>query len=267
MDNPVPATDKVADAKKKAQAQVKAQERRTLVVWLLIGVVVAGLFAALVAYIVRQDDVAKTDLDGSAVPAIATADGGFPVGKTGVVGQELDETRVRVDVYLDFMCPICAQFEEFRGGELDTLREAGTADVYYHPIAILDRFSSGTEYSTRSASAAALVAQEAPEQFMDFAEALFKNQPAEGSTGLTDEQLQGIATGVGVPEDVVAKIPDHAYKTWVRAATERASIDGVGGTPTLSVNGTIQDPQNNEDDLNWGTEGGITSYVNNVAGK
>lgn len=267
MASNVPPTDKLADAKKKAQAQVKAQERRTLVVWVLIGVVLVGLFGALIAYIVRQGDVDAINSDSKAVPAVASENGGFPVGTGGVVGEELDDTRVRLDVYLDFMCPICSQFEEFRGGEIDALREAGTLDVYYHPIAILDRFSNGTEYSTRSAAAAALVAQEAPDKFMAFSEALFVNQPAEGSNGLSDEEIQDVARAAGVPDAVVDKIPDHPYANWVRSATEQASIDGVGGTPTLSVNGKIQDPQNNADDLNWGDEGGITAFINEAAGK
>ena len=267
MASNVPPTDKLADAKKKAQAQVKAQERRTLVVWVLIGVVLAGLFAALIAYIVRQGEVDAIKSDSKATPAVASENGGFPVGTEGVVGADLDDTRVRLDVYLDFMCPICSQFEEFRGGEIDALREAGTVDVYYHPIAILDRYSEGSEYSTRSAGAAALVAQEAPDKFMAFTEALFVNQPAEFTKGLTDEQIQDLARATGVPDAVVAKIPDHPYANWVRAATEQSSKDGIGGTPTLVVNGKIQDPQRNADDLNWGDEGGITAYITGVAGK
>lgn len=261
-------SDKVALAKKQAQAQVNAQQRKALVVWIVIGVIVVGLFAALVAYIVRQGNVDKVGGEGQVTPAVATENGGFGVGASGVVnGSDLSPDHVRVDVYFDYMCPICGQFEEFRGPELDALREAGTADVYYHPISFLDRYSSGTAYSTRAASAAALIADEAPDKFMAFTTGMFVNQPAENSTGLTNDAIMAIATGVGVPADVVAKIPDLNYTSWVRSATERSNIDGVGGTPTVAINGVIQDPKNNKDDLNWSIDGDITRAVNAAAGK
>ena len=260
-------SDKVAQAKRKAQAQVNAQQRRALVVWILIGVVVVGLFAALVAYIVRQDSVVAISGEGQLTPAVASENDGFGVGQSGVVGVDLDPSHARLDIYLDFMCPICGQFEEFRGAEVDALREAGTVDVYYHPISILDAYSSGTSYSTRAASAAALIAEEAPDKFMAFNKAMFVGQPAENSTGLTDEEIQAIATSAGVPDDVVAKIPNLAYTSWARSATEQSSVDGVQGTPSLAVNGVIQDPSNNADDLNWGTEGAITAAINKAAGK
>ncbi|NTV40371.1 MAG: hypothetical protein HGA51_10535, partial [Demequinaceae bacterium] len=57
MASNTPASDKVAEAKKKAQAQVNAQQRRALVVWIVIGLVIVGLLAAVIAYIVRQGDV------------------------------------------------------------------------------------------------------------------------------------------------------------------------------------------------------------------
>jgi protein-disulfide isomerase len=265
MPSNTPSNDKVALAKKQAQAQVNAQQRRAVVLWIVVGVVIVGLFAALVAYIVRQSSVDEISGEGQLTPAAATENGAFAVGKSGVVGEDLDESRVRMDIYFDFMCPICGQFEEFRGGEIDALREAGTVDVYYHPIAILDRFSQGTAYSTRSAAAAALVAEEAPESFMPFMQAMFANAPEEGTTGLTDEEIQAIATSAGVPEAVAAKIPNLAYTSWARSATEEASKDGVGGTPTIAINGVIQDPQNNPEHLNWGAEGAITAAITAAA--
>lgn len=261
----VQGSDNVADAKKRAQAQVRAQERRTALIWVVIGVILVGLFAALVAYIVRQGDVAEVGSGDQSTPAIATENGGFPVGATGVVGEGLDDSRVRVDIYLDFMCPVCGVFEESQGPVLEQLRVDGTADVYYHPISILDRTSQGTEFSTRSASAAALIAQESPENFLGFVEAMFLNQPEEGTAGLTDAEIQEIARVAGVPEDVVAKIPDHAYAEWVRSATEQASVDGMKGTPSIAINGDMQDPQSNPDDLNWTQPGALLTAVQEAA--
>ncbi len=258
-------SDKVTLAKKQVQAQVRAQERRTAVIWIVIGVILVALFAALVAYIVRQGDVAAVGTGDQSTPSVASENYGFPVGTTGVVGEGLDDSRVRVDIYLDFMCPICGYFEVTQGPTLEKLRADGTADVFYHPISILDRASQNTEFSTRSASAAALIAEEAPDTFLPFLQAMFINQPEENTTGLTDAQIQDIATSVGVPDDVVAKIPDHAYASWVRSATEQASIDGMKGTPSVAINGVIQDPQANPGDLNWSAEGALLQFVQDAA--
>ncbi len=260
-------SDRVALAKKQAQAQVRAQERRTAVIWVVIGVILVALFAALVAYIVRQSDVAAVGSGDQSTPTVASENYGFPVGNTGVVGEGLDDSRVRVDIYLDFMCPICGIFEETQGPTLDQLRADGTADVYYHPVSILDRASQGTEYSTRSASAAALIAQESPDHFLDFLKAMFANRPEENTTGLTDAKIQAIAAAAGVPDDVVAKIPDHAYSSWVRSGTEQASVDGMKGTPTVAINGVMQDAQANPGDLNWSAEGALLKFVQDAAGK
>ena len=63
-----------------------------------------------------------------------------------------------VAVYSDYLCPICGVFEQTNGATLDELRQSGEIVLEYHPVSILDRKSGGTAYSTRSATAAALVA-------------------------------------------------------------------------------------------------------------
>ena len=101
---------------------------------------------------------------------------------------------VVVDVYLDYMCPYCAMFEAINGAIAG--RAAGGRDdvvVAYHPVSILDRLSMGTGYSTRAATAAALVADQAPETFDAFNAAMFASQPGESTEGLTDAAIAGIA--------------------------------------------------------------------------
>lgn len=259
------SNDKVAAAKKAAQAQVKARERRALVIWIVLGVVLVGLFAALVAYIVRQNDVGDLGSGDGASVTVASDNGGIPVGQEGVVGQDLDESRVRLDVYFDFLCPYCNLFEQTQGQTLEELRSEGKVDVYYHPLNFLDRLSQGTQYSTRSASAAALVAQEDPDAFLDFMELMFQNQPAENTSGLSDEQIVEIAKQAGVAEDVAERIPDHEYATWVRQATEKASQDGVGFTPQLAINGELQDPQADPDAVNWTVDGALRQAIEDAA--
>jgi len=254
------ATGAAAQAKSHAQARAGGQKRRATVTWIVAGVIVVGLMSALVAFILRQGAVDGGSTAGPSSAPVVGSDGGFGVGSSGVVGKDLDATRVRLDVYFDFMCPYCALFESSQAATLDDLRSQGIVDVYYHPLAYLDEASSGTKYSTRAASAAALVAQDSPESFVGFVQQLMANQPAEGSEGLSDEQIQSLASAAGVPDPVVARIPDHEFASWVRGSSEEANKAGVRYTPTLGFNGDIQDPTDSAS-VQWSQEGALRHAI------
>lgn len=257
--------EKAAEARKKAQAQIRAEQRRTTVIWVVVGLAVVAAFAALIAFIVRQDAVGSINNPNQLTPALATEQGGFPVGKQGIVAQDLDSDRVQLDVYIDFMCPVCGRFEQINGEDIAAMSEEGLIDVTYHPISILDHTSLGTAFSTRAASTSALIAEESPELFVAFVTAMFANQPAEGTRGLNDAQIQDIARGVGVPEETVAKIPTYAYSQWVKVSTEQASIAGVNGTPTIFIDGVNQSAQVNPEGVNWSVPGNLRLAVQEAA--
>jgi len=256
----------IAEAKRQAEADARAQSRRRAVGWSVASVVVVALFVALVAYIVRQGDVSEVSGEGQLDLAVATENGGIPVGTGGVVGEELDSSRVRLDVYFDFICPACAGFEQMHSETMSDLREEGLVDVYFHPLGYLDGHSLGTEFSTRAASASALIAAESPDDFLAFMEAMFVNQPAQNTEGLTDAQIPAIASQVGIADEVVSRIPNHEYTSWVRMATERASKDSLPFTPTLAINGVMQNPRDNPDDLNWTAEGALEQAIRDASG-
>lgn len=184
------------------------------------------------------------------VPRAALPEGGIPVSASGV-GGEVDDSATRVDVYLDYMCPACGAFEEANGDNLITLASDGAATVVYHPIAILNRFSNGTGYSTRAASAAALVADAAPDQFAAFNEQLFAGQPDEGTDGLTNAEIADIARDAGVDDGVADQIADGSaldrFGQWVTSATNDVTANpdlvneanGSFGTPTITIDGQI----------------------------
>ena len=154
---------------------------------------------------------------------------------------------LEIQMYVDYLCPICGEFEATNGEYISSLMENGKTTVEIHPITILDRLSQGTKYPTRAANAAACVANYSPNQFYDFHNLLFANQPAENSTGLTDDELIGYTTQAKVDDagNISACIKDQKFKAWVNASTARAlngpipnsNIDKVEGTPTILVNG------------------------------
>jgi protein-disulfide isomerase len=205
----------------------------------------------------------SANLADVAGPSTAQTDGGIPVGARGVAGETPASGGVVVTVYQDYACPACLKFEKANDAELAKLRATGRVTVEYHAISILDRMSSGHEYSTRAANAAAVVADEAPDSFLAFNAALFANQPPEGSTGLSDDRIASAARGAGVPQKVVdqftATAPGQKWRTfspYVKALTHAANaqLGSSGGVPTVFINGTRFDG-------NWLTAGELTSAI------
>lgn len=175
----------------------------------------------------------------------ATSPGEPP--KTSAVNVETGAISVgegpdTVDTYLDFMCPVCAQFEQAYGPTLEQLVTDGEITLNIHPISILDRASQGTEYSTRAANAAYCVAEDDSENVLPFVRAMFENQPTEGGAGLDDAQIVSIAQGVGAGESVAGCIESGEYERFVSAMTEKTpSQPGATGiaTPTIAINGEV----------------------------
>ena len=209
-----------------AMAEQRRRERQRRARVVAIGAALA--VALLVVLGVAWQSSRTTSASTGATPTSATASGGFVVG--------VPAAKVEVRVYADFLCPVCGQFEQSTGPTLDSLVQAGTIRVEYHPIAILDRASS-TQYSTRSASAAACAAE--ADKFRPFAEALYREQPAEGSAGLTDARLVEIGSSVGITgKDFASCVNDHRFTGWATRVTDSASKAGIVQTPTVLVNGT-----------------------------
>ncbi len=235
----------------------RAAERRRRRIRILGGIgalVIAGLLAAIVVVVVNVATGNRSSRAGTAraTPAGATANGAILVGQA--------TAPVTVTVYLDYMCPYCGRFERANSGELSRLVQAGTARLELHPLAFLDRQSSGTRYSTRAANAVATVADRASARVLPFSAALYDSQPAEGSTGLSDEQIGSLAAGAGVPPDVVHAFAAGTFEGWVTASTQAAFSAGITGTPTVKVNGTVF-----TGDLY--TVGPLTDAIETAAGK
>ncbi|KAA9148156.1 thioredoxin domain-containing protein [Microbacterium lushaniae] len=167
-----------------------------------------------------------------------------------------------VDTYVDFMCPACASFEQAYGPALADLAADGTITLNIHPVSILDRASGGTEYSTRAANAAYCVAEDDPDNVLPFVQAMYANQPSEGGTGLTDDEIIAIAQGAGASDAVAECITDGTYKRFVTAMTRETPVqEGASGvaTPTIVVNGEVL---SNQTDLTGDPERDIVSRFN-----
>lgn len=168
-------------------------------------------------------------------------------GEEPVASTPADGGPIAIQIYLDYQCPFCKQFEDTNAEQIANLVEQGVATVEYKPVAILDRASAGSRYSTRSANAAACVANYEPDSFYNVNAALLDQQPEEQTEGLTDEELIALIEDAGASDERIAEcITDERFENWVAAATERATTNpdlqdenGDFGTPRALVNGEL----------------------------
>jgi protein-disulfide isomerase len=201
--------------------QIAREQRRKRTLWTSVIAVAALVVAGLIGW-----GVYAGQRSGEVVPPPSAADdGGIVVGSGPVT----------IDVYEDFICPACKQFEQTSGETLDQLVADGKVRVVYHTLAFLDRAST-TQYSTRAAAAAACADEGG--KFREYAEALFARQPSEGGPGLSDGELVAIGTSVGLDEGAFRScVQSGKHKPWVGAVTDAASQRGVTGTPSVFVGG------------------------------
>ncbi len=195
---------------------------------MIIGIVVVVLFAAAVGFGVYRSQAAASG--PAAVPANATAEG-VPVGQASA--------RATIDIYLDFQCPVCREYEQQSGATIDQMVASGQAKVVYHPIAILDRYST-TQYSSRASAASGCAA--AAGVFPQYVKLLYANQPPENGDGLPAAQLVSLGQQAGATGSNFATcVTDTTYKAWTASLTDQSSKAGVNGTPTVKVNGQVVD--------------------------
>jgi protein-disulfide isomerase len=147
-----------------------------------------------------------------------------------------------VDLYEDFQCPICGQFEAALGSTFQDLAAQGKLKLNYHVLNFLDD-KTGAKNSTPAANGAFCAANDG--KFQEFHNAAFSSQVAEGQD-VTDAELDAWASTAGITGDALTTwkkcVADDTYTKYVTSVNDAAfKIPGFGGTPTVIINGTAVD--------------------------
>ena len=224
-------------AEMRAEAVRKESRRRSILIAVVVAVVL--VIAVGITVVVRQaqhDKAVAAAQAPSGTPRNVGAGFGLATGPATTSG---GKQRVVVDMYEDFQCPICKQFEATYGAQLKSWQQAGIVQLVYYPVAFLDRAST-TNYSTRALQAAASVQDSSPSSFQAFHDLLYTNQPAERSAGLPDSRLEDLAAQAGANRaDVASALTSQRFKAWTVQATDAFS-KRYTGTPTVLVDGKQQ---------------------------
>ncbi|MEW2359718.1 thioredoxin domain-containing protein [Spirillospora sp. NPDC029432] len=211
----------------------------------MIGLAAAGLVVLLVAVagvvlLTREDgegggDVPPERLQAGEIHGGAEArpgtDGSLTMTRPGV-------ERPLVEVYEDFACPPCGNFDRMIDPMLKELAVAGKAKVVFRPMVV---FAKGTEpmYSNSLRAASAMRCLGDGARWLAYQDALYAHQPAsEHTEGYAIDDLISYAAPLGVT--------DEAFKTCVReqhrapavlAASRAYVAAGVSGTPSVRIDG------------------------------
>jgi len=148
-----------------------------------------------------------------------------------------------VDIFEDFQCRKCKDFEQSVGATLEADVKANRAQVRYHPVSFLDNSSNGNRYSSRAANAALCASDVGVDAFVKYHDTLFTagGQPKDDSNGSLNRKFVEDAQQLGLkPADVTtltACVQSEQHKALVLAIAENTSARGVTETPVVLVNG------------------------------
>ena len=110
---------------------------------------------------------------------------------------------------------------------------SGDINMTVYPINFLDGQSLGTKYSTRAANLFSCIVDQQPESAFALHNRLLSAevQPAEQTTGLTDEQLieQAEAAGATASNELKQCVKDQRYAGFINANWKAVSETGLQG--------------------------------------
>ncbi|GAA1072119.1 thioredoxin domain-containing protein [Tsukamurella spumae] len=215
-----------------------------------ISVVVAVLVAVLGLAACSRSIAGTAVADPSGTAAAASTTGAEPASSrtdsrtstdgTGVVVGKAGAGIPTVTVYLDFLCPACAEFSSKYERALYAAADAGRLTVIYRPVTFLDGQSVSRTYSSRSAAVLlALANAGSSASVIDrFIYGLFAIQPKEGGTAdLSTERLAEVAAASGAADSVIHRIQLGTTGVDGKAvgAANLKLLTAAGGTGTPTV--------------------------------
>ncbi|WP_341827814.1 thioredoxin domain-containing protein [Trueperella pyogenes] len=249
-DNAQPATKKERREAAREKARILREQeakrrRRNKALMIGAAVLVLALIIFAIVQIVGKTNSADDNYKGTARAAKlanVTDDYGIDVNAEGVAGKVVDGAGV-LSVYSDYTCGGCINLENQFADTYHAKAKEGSLSVRLYPVATLSN-----AVSDNATAAMFYVATYAPEQAWAYNDALFKRTAdavSRRGSAPTVADFADIAAKVGVPTDVVNDLPasvsSEEWKAVATAATESFRQKGYTATPTLEVNGKVND--------------------------
>ena len=184
-------------------------------------------------------------------PKYVDKKGGLLISKNGY-GKSV-ENAPTVSIYMDFLCPGCANLHRQLDEDLRKMIDAGQVNLDLHFMSFMDRWSTD-EYSSRVANAALYLADHDSDtdHMISFLEKVYAEdfQPEEGSNykSVSDAKIKEQMIAAGVSQEVADKAFNRDYDEWLDAIDtytpkrpelwhDSGSYKGSMTTPTVTING------------------------------
>lgn len=155
-----------------------------------------------------------------------------------------DEGKIKVDIYLDYLCPFCKQFESSQEAVIKKYIESGDVQVEFHPIALL------SEYSAVAANASACVAGLDSKKWWNVNYILYTNQPDENAARKWSKKesidyVNNAIKNSGLNDEASQCVKNVPYYDWSINSTEQAvtgplpyaNVLKIDHTPTVVIDG------------------------------
>ncbi|MBP2320526.1 protein-disulfide isomerase [Kibdelosporangium banguiense] len=235
-----------------AAARKSKSDRNKALITVAVVVVIAA--AVLTGVLITKSQKNQTEGTQIAAKTVAADYPAVRDGATVVVGK--DTAKVTLDVYEDFLCPACRQFEQTYAAPIEQKIQDGTVKVRYHMLNMLNNRSDPPGYSLDSANAGLCAADAG--KFPAFHASLFGSQPEEGARGYDKSQLTKLGEDVGITSPTFSscvangtynQAVDEAYQQVAKTDYLQQDYNGQRGfgTPTLAVGQKVIDTS----DPNW----------------
>jgi protein-disulfide isomerase len=226
------ARERLAEERRR-QAQKQQRTRRLLVT--LSGLVIVALAVVITVYFVNKKDAGT--YTGALAPTTRQADGSILASQPGAKAPKLE-------VFEDFQCPICHEFENASGATVKRLAAQGKVNVLYYPFWLFKQQTEPIRGNSQRAANAALCAP--ANKWIQYHDTIYKHQPEEGSNGFSNKDLIGWAKDLGFDTPQFEQCVNGGQKqSQIDSMTNYAENNRkVTGTPTVFLNGQSLDLNN-----------------------
>lgn len=167
---------------------------------------------------------------GALAPVSRRSDGSIVMAKPGVSAPKLE-------IFEDFQCPICNEFEKTSGDTIKKLAAEGKVNVVYRPFWLFRQQAEPLRGNSQRAANAALCAPE--NRWVQYHDEIYRNQPEEGTSGFSSSDLIGWANDLGFATPAFRKCVTGLQKQGQlnQISDYAEQTRRITGTPTVFLNG------------------------------
>ncbi|MBP0448876.1 thioredoxin domain-containing protein [Kitasatospora sp. RG8] len=233
----ISARERIQEAQRLEQLAAKRRQRIVIAVSVVAVLALAG--GTTLAITAADDDKSSSASSEAAEPTalVVPANAGGPNGTVITYGKA--DAAHTLQVFEDFRCPVCKNFEAANGDAVKKLADDGTVKVEYHLAAFLDKNLGGRGSRTALAAVGAAL-NEGVDKFKQYHDVLYANQPDEREDGFGNvNHLLDLADKVpGLKTDAFVKaVNERTYAPWAAKVADAFNDSGVTGTPTVKMDG------------------------------